>query len=138
VRDVLRKNAADPERLICARCGGHTQSDRKYCSKCSPLVTKAIRKKAKIARRYRIKYSQMQTIVDVDQFIRDGWRCRMCDCEVDQIPPVTKDNFAHLDHIYPLSKGGQHLLSNVQTLCRKCNLNKRDHIQYETIEVKAG
>ena len=50
----------------------------------------------------------------------------MCGIEVTLLKPVTRDDYAHLDHIIPLSKGGPHLLSNVQTLCRKCNLEKSD------------
>lgn len=31
----------------------------------------------------------------------------------------------HLDHIQPLSKGGRHVLGNVQYLCPTCNLSKQ-------------
>lgn len=36
------------------------------------------------------------------------------------------DSEAHkqLDHIKPLSKGGEHVLTNVQWLCRFCNISK--------------
>lgn len=30
----------------------------------------------------------------------------------------------HLDHVHPLSKGGQNTFSNVQLLCKPCNLAK--------------
>ena len=33
-----------------------------------------------------------------------------------------------LDHIIPMSKGGSHTYSNVQTLCRECNGIKGDKI----------
>jgi 5-methylcytosine-specific restriction endonuclease McrA len=84
----------------------------------------------------------MQTIVDVVQFMRDGWRCQLCGSAVDQLRPVNKDNYAHLDHIIPLARGGQHIWSNVQTLCRKCNVKKSDSLEYspgDRLEVvKAG
>jgi 5-methylcytosine-specific restriction endonuclease McrA len=32
----------------------------------------------------------------------------------------------HLDHIVPLSKGGRHLLKNLQPACPPCNLSKGD------------
>lgn len=31
-----------------------------------------------------------------------------------------------IDHIVPIAKGGKNLESNVQVLCNKCNLLKRD------------
>lgn len=30
----------------------------------------------------------------------------------------------HVDHIYPLSKGGLHVKENIQILCQRCNLTK--------------
>lgn len=44
------------------------------------------------------------------------WKCVVCKKNI-------KKSF-HLDHIFPLSKGGVHLPSNVQLLCPSCNLRK--------------
>lgn len=32
--------------------------------------------------------------------------------------------FLEIDHIFPLSKGGHHVIDNLQILCRKCNRSK--------------
>ena len=52
-------------------------------------------------------------------FIRDGKRCRYCG----QI----KGNF-HLDHVYPVSKGGETSIDNLVTSCQSCNSAKHNKI----------
>ena len=47
-------------------------------------------------------------------FERDGYRCVNCG--------GTED--LQIDHIIPLSRGGETKESNLQTLCRGCNQNK--------------
>ena len=37
-----------------------------------------------------------------------------------------KKSIWHLDHIIPISKGGHNTKENVQILCQRCNLSKRD------------
>ena len=56
-------------------------------------------------------------------FKRDGYKCVECG--------ASKDDGAtlHVDHKVPVSKGGTDELSNLQTLCSDCNLNKSDVIQ---------
>lgn len=52
---------------------------------------------------------------------RDGYRCRKCGIS---------DRYANLkiDHIIPISRGGKSTYDNLQTLCRKCNVEKGDSI----------
>lgn len=49
-------------------------------------------------------------------FKRDGYACLKCG---------TKNNLT-IDHIIPISIGGENLLFNLQTLCRSCNSIKKD------------
>jgi len=58
-------------------------------------------------------------------FDRDKWRCRHCGCKV-QKHNVKANDAAELDHIVPLSIGGPHTYSNVQTLCKSCNQSKHN------------
>lgn len=52
---------------------------------------------------------------------RDNYKCRECGA-------TNKDTVLHIDHIIPVSKGGRSVLSNLQTLCRECNMAKFNRI----------
>ncbi len=47
-----------------------------------------------------------------------NFRCNICDCY------LVKSKEKQLDHIKPVSKGGEHKIGNVQWLCKVCNLKK--------------
>lgn len=60
------------------------------------------------------------TPVKVEVWKRDKGRCAKCGSQQD----------LHFDHVIPYSKGGSSLLAaNVQLLCSKCNIAKRDRIE---------
>ena len=62
----------------------------------------------------------------VEVLERDGYRCQACGKKTrpdfNQWHPL----YPHLDHIVPLSKGGEHTKQNTQCLCRECNLTKHN------------
>jgi hypothetical protein len=51
---------------------------------------------------------------------RDRFTCCACGAS----PAITVGVELHVDHIIPWSKGGETVLSNLQTLCSVCNLGK--------------
>lgn len=51
---------------------------------------------------------------------RDGNRCRRCG---------RRTNDLEIDHILPISKGGKSTMDNLQTLCRRCNLEKGNRFE---------
>jgi 5-methylcytosine-specific restriction endonuclease McrA len=57
-------------------------------------------------------------------FERDGFICQLCNEPIDRNARWPNKLFATLDHIKPLSKGGSHTYSNVQTAHLKCNCIK--------------
>lgn len=64
----------------------------------------------------------------VDPYVllsRDKWRCQECGIKTPRRLRGSHDPRApEVDHIIPLSKGGEHSYRNTQCLCRACNLKK--------------
>lgn len=50
---------------------------------------------------------------------RDEYTCRYCG--------RTESPF-HLDHVYPVSKGGETTANNLVTACEVCNYKKKNHV----------
>lgn len=117
-------------KATCIECGNNRALIAKQ--KCSTCYTKAWRAQHQQARqdiRRRRRARQASATIEHFQsqevFDRDAWKCKHCGT------PVTtyQDNTWHadratLDHIKPLSKGGEHSLQNTQCLCHQCNARK--------------
>ena len=62
------------------------------------------------------KYMNYQLRYDVLK--RDNFTCQKCGA-------TAKDGAKlHVDHIIPIYKGGKTTMSNLQTLCDRCNIGK--------------
>lgn len=62
-------------------------------------------------------------------FRKYKWICQDCGCSTPkELRGTFLPNSPELDHIIPISKGGEHTYRNVQLLCRKCNLKKGNKI----------
>jgi 5-methylcytosine-specific restriction endonuclease McrA len=57
-------------------------------------------------------------------YVKYSGVCQKCQCKTifGQHPPV--DDSATIEHIIPISNGGNHVYSNVTLLCQKCNYSK--------------
>lgn len=55
---------------------------------------------------------------------RDHYRCTLCG----QNPAADPTVQLHVDHIHPVSAGGDNSLTNLRTLCRECNEGKSDQL----------
>lgn len=76
-------------------------------------------RKEQNARRARKANSKTNyTLEQIDDLLKkQRFRCFSCLCSV-------KKKY-HIDHIYPLSKGGSNDITNIQILCPSCNLKKQ-------------
>lgn len=57
-------------------------------------------------------------------FERDGWRCQICRRMTDRTAVVPHPRAPTLDHIVPVTAGGDHTYVNVQCACSECNTRK--------------
>lgn len=57
-------------------------------------------------------------------FERDGWACGICSEPVDRTVPFPDPGCPTLDHVIPMSGGGDHLYGNVQLAHFACNMAK--------------
>jgi len=58
-----------------------------------------------------------------DVLKRDNFRCVICGASAETGARL------HVDHIIPVSKGGKSEISNLRTLCERCNVGKSDKIE---------
>ena len=91
---------------LCRMCGKVLNDKRRTF--CSPVCVRDFKMLTDWKRVRRVIYE------------RDGGICMKCG------QPVTRENF-HVDHIIPISKGGDEWdLSNLELSCPQCNLKKGD------------
>lgn len=60
-----------------------------------------------------------------DVLKRDNFRCCICGRSSEDGVKL------HVDHIFPVSKGGKTTMDNLRTLCMDCNLGKSDKIEQD-------
>lgn len=123
-----------PDSKSCAWCReqfkpavtGGSPSD--YCgSECRGQAQKAYRRIEKAKRKAVIVAATIERVDPFKVFDRDGWRCQLCGIETPKAKRGSYENDApELDHIIPLSKGGEHSYKNTQCACRRCNGLKGD------------
>ena len=75
-------------------------------------------------RQYQIKMerAKMTDSLRYDILKRDNFRCQICGSNAQDGVKL------HVDHITPVSKGGQTIKCNLRTLCDRCNMGKSDKL----------
>ena len=120
-KHVVRKH-------ICAECNlsfvpEYGDKRRKYCS--DACAKRRSRRSSKQTRRAERKGCAASRVDAMQVFARDGWRCQLCNRKTPQAKRGTyAANAPELDHIMPLSLGGEHTYANTQCACRSCNAAK--------------
>ena len=73
--------------------------------------------------RRRLERSRITAKVRYQVMRRDQFRCQICGARAEDGARL------HVDHINPVSKGGTSDMSNLRTLCDRCNLGKGDSVE---------
>jgi len=67
--------------------------------------------------------SRLSASLRYDVLARDQFTCQICGRSQNDGVKL------HVDHIYPIAKGGKTEINNLRALCDRCNLGKKDKIE---------
>jgi hypothetical protein len=120
----------EPKPFRCIVCGVYVipknMNQKRTCSEfCKKKYAKGTsggnihRKRAKL---YGCEYEPFNPL---KVFERDKWKCQLCGKKLNSKDRgKINDEAPELDHIIPMSKGGEHSRRNTQCACRRCNMIK--------------
>lgn len=123
------------EFAVCRQCGAlfPLSGGRKiFCS--DECMRKYGNSQGSYKRDKRIKERTKDKDITLEKlYERDGGRCYLCgckcdwdDCEREGGAFIAGDKYPSIEHVVPLSKGGEHSWENVKLACRRCNYLKSD------------
>lgn len=126
---------------VCLMCGNGFKKPKRgikvYCSRrCAERAcmkrkrqTEKFRERERQYKKYRsIVVGAGDSILPEQIFERDGWVCQLCGKPVDRRLKFPHPMSASLDHITPISKGGEHVRVNVQCSHFSCNSRKNNKL----------
>jgi hypothetical protein len=79
-------------------------------------------------RRLRLESQKVEFVNPLKVFNRDKWICQLCNHPVSKIRDRRFIDIASLDHIIPISKGGEHSYANTQLAHLSCNIRKGNRV----------
>ena len=135
---VLTKGRRHPQAMmVCVVCGSLAlrylgKTYRPTCSTaCRSMLTTGGDAASKydwttdaMMRARRFGAQDVEPIQRRDVFERDGYLCQLCHQLVDAGADPTSSRAPSIDHITPLSMGGQHTMDNVRTTHYGCNSSR--------------
>ena len=85
------------------------------------------------ARKARVRDAFVEPVLASEVFERDGWICGLCSAPIPR-DAVWPDLLSpSVDHIVPLSRGGEHSMANVQASHLSCNSRKQASVPAEAV-----
>lgn len=96
----------------------------RWCESCKAARQRDIDRVHYHNRRARVLALPYETVRPPTVYARDDWTCQLCQEPIDPDLAWPDGGSRSIDHIRPLSRGGHHVLSNVQAAHLACNLRK--------------
>lgn len=116
-----------PSVFSCEWCGTEVETvmgnpRKQYCSnECQRLASKH---RERVKRRMQMEEAYVENVLIRELYKRDEGICKLCGRPVHECVDSTDDWSATIDHIRPVSKGGEHSYANTQLAHRLCNSMK--------------
>lgn len=82
--------------------------------------------KVAVQRARRLGARRVELVYREDVLARDGWRCYACGADTKDVADPFDPRSATVDHVVPLSRGGEHTMSNMRCCCLHCNSAKQE------------
>lgn len=77
-----------------------------------------------------------EEINHTEVFDEHEWVCHLCGGDIDKLAKSDDYMRVTLDHIIPLSKGGEHIRKNVAPAHYRCNQDKGDSLTFDPRKTK--
>lgn len=117
---VGRKATARP----CAICGTAFTSRIPHEVLCSDACRRVRKREHDQFRRALRRTASVSRVNPLDIYERDGWRCHICHRPILRDKAWPHPRSRSIDHLIPLTRGGNHEPANVKAACLRCNLSK--------------
>lgn len=131
----LKKSFVQMAFSFCQECGNIFVGNKKYCSvDCMKRSNNSYKKDKRIRK---IKYASIDKDINIQKlYQRDEGICWLCEkaCDFNDYHLdedgnfIVGFNYPSIDHIMPLSKGGQHSWDNVKLAHHYCNTVKSNKV----------
>lgn len=111
--------------VTCGLCGiARTDKHKRYCDQCREARAWESNRAGGLKRRALEKQATVDNVRPLTLFARDKWICGLCEEPVDPNLRHPHQMSASVDHIVPISKGGDHSYANTQCAHLRCNVRK--------------
>lgn len=122
---LTRKQLSNRNRFCSLACANQTLPLRGIVVMPENSVSDPYGNQRKCAqRRARKAAAEIEVVEPLYIFERDNWRCHLCGKTVDRHLNGRHPLGPTLDHVIPLSRGGEHSRANVALAHRRCNTRK--------------